>query len=200
MKIRSGHGILIYSAGQGLKIIAQDKTVFNQRLAFFFSYFSAKGGRLGAAKVSCILCYRGVQLILSYSWARPAILVAGKGRGGMFLLLLFLDFHYGSSSFSFISSTISSISFLSFSGRRHKMTHKGWCVVKPQHNQSPQKHRYSLEVPYFKALLMNTHSKQIEVPGLNPAQVGIPLMTVWPSTSVQRVFHYRPNIVLVWFK
>ena len=33
----------------------------------------------------------------------------------------------------FISSTIS---FLFFSGRLHKMTHKGWRVVKPQHNQS----------------------------------------------------------------
>ena len=29
---------------------------------------------------------RGVQLILAYSWARPAVLVAGKGREGMFLL------------------------------------------------------------------------------------------------------------------
>ena len=30
----------------------------------------------------------GLQLILAYSWARPAILVAGKGRGegGVFLL------------------------------------------------------------------------------------------------------------------
>ena len=26
-----------------------------------------------------------IQLILAYSWARPAILVAGKSRGGMFL-------------------------------------------------------------------------------------------------------------------
>ena len=34
----------------------------------------------GGAKVSCILCHRGVQLILAYSWARSAILVAGKGR------------------------------------------------------------------------------------------------------------------------
>ena len=32
--------------------------------------------------VSCILRYWGAQLILAYSWARPAILVAGKGRGG----------------------------------------------------------------------------------------------------------------------
>ena len=36
---------------------------------------------------------------------------------------------------SFISSTVSSISLLPFSGRWHKMTHKGWRVIKPQHNQ-----------------------------------------------------------------
>ena len=36
---------------------------------------------------------QGVQLILAYSWARPAILVAGKGREVMFLFLLFLHFH-----------------------------------------------------------------------------------------------------------
>ena len=40
-----------------------------------------------------ILRHWGVQLKLAYSWARPAILVAGKGRGGMFLFLLFLHFH-----------------------------------------------------------------------------------------------------------
>ena len=47
-------------------------------------------GWSGGAKVSCILRHRGIQLILAYSWARPAILIAGKGRGGMFLFLLFL--------------------------------------------------------------------------------------------------------------
>ena len=57
-------------------------------------------GWSGGTKVSCILRYRGVQLILAYSWARPAILVAGKGRGWMFLFLLFLHFHSCSSSFS----------------------------------------------------------------------------------------------------
>ena len=41
--------------------------------------------------------HQGVQLILAYIWARPAILVAGKGRGGMFLFLLFLYFHSCSS-------------------------------------------------------------------------------------------------------
>ena len=54
-------------------------------------------GWLGEAKM-CILRHRGVQLILAYSWARPAVLAAGKGRGGMFLFLLFLHFH----SFSFL--------------------------------------------------------------------------------------------------
>ena len=94
-----------------------------------------RGGWSGGAKVLYILHHWGVQLILAYSWARPAILVVGNGRGGMFLFLLFLHFH----SFlplSFISSTLSSISFLPFSGRRHKMTLKGWRVVKPQHNQN----------------------------------------------------------------
>ena len=32
------------------------------------------------AKVSCILRHWGVQLILAYSWARPVVLVADKGR------------------------------------------------------------------------------------------------------------------------
>ena len=47
------------------------------------------------AKVLCILRHCGAQLILAYSWARPAILVAGKDRGGMFLFLLFLDGRQG---------------------------------------------------------------------------------------------------------
>ena len=53
-------------------------------------------GWSGGAKV-CILRHRDVQLILTYSWARPDILVAGKGRGEMFLFLLFLHFHSCSS-------------------------------------------------------------------------------------------------------
>ena len=69
---------------------------------FVLTYFSCywQRGWLGVAKVSCILCHRGVQLILAYSWARPAILVAGEGRGGMFLFLMFLHFQSCSSFFS----------------------------------------------------------------------------------------------------
>ena len=57
-------------------------------------------GWSGVANMSCILRHRGIQLILADSWARPAILEAGKGRGGMFLFLLFLHFHSCSSFFS----------------------------------------------------------------------------------------------------
>ena len=61
---------------------------------------------------------RGVQLILAYSWVRPAILVAGKGRGGgggyfyFFCFFTFINFSLYTLSLTFISSTISSISFL----------------------------------------------------------------------------------------
>ena len=56
-------------------------------------------GWSGGAKVLCTLHHWGVQLILAYSWARPAILVTGKGREGMFLFLLFLHFHSCSAFF-----------------------------------------------------------------------------------------------------
>ena len=70
-------------------------------IAFSSSFRSSSvtRGWSGGAKVLCILHHWGVQLILAYSWARPAILVVGKGRGGMFLFLLFLHFHSCSSFF-----------------------------------------------------------------------------------------------------
>ena len=43
------------------------------------------GGEGGVGKESCILHHRGVQLRLAYNWAKPAILAAGKGRGGIFI-------------------------------------------------------------------------------------------------------------------
>ena len=68
------------------------------------------------AKLSCILCQQGVQLVLAYSWARLAILVAGKSRGGrgggkMFLFLLFtiIPIPLSSLSFAFISSALLSL-------------------------------------------------------------------------------------------
>ena len=59
----------------------------------------------------------GIQLRLAYSWARPAVLAAGKGRRGMFLFLLFLHLHLFSSFLHvpFLSSPL--LSLLSFSGR-----------------------------------------------------------------------------------
>ena len=63
-----------------------------QNHEIFLTYF------LWGGWVSCVLHHRGVQLVLAYSWARPAVLAAGMGRGGMFLVLLFLYFHSNFSS------------------------------------------------------------------------------------------------------
>ena len=61
------------------------KYLFYFSVSIFFLLLLLLWGRLGEAKMSCILHHPGVQLRLAYSWARPAILAAGKGRGGMFL-------------------------------------------------------------------------------------------------------------------
>ena len=61
-------------------------------------------------KVSGILRHQGVQLILVSSWARPAILVAGKGRGVIssvsslsFLFLFLICPSHSSSQLSLLS-------------------------------------------------------------------------------------------------
>ena len=91
------------------------------QLAFWFRRFkidfqdgSLGGGWVGQSGAKCHVSY--VQLILAYSWARPANLVAGKGRWERFLFLLFLHFH----SFSFLpcpslSSPLSLLSLFSLS-------------------------------------------------------------------------------------
>ena len=64
---------------------------------------------------------------LASSWARPAILVAGKGKGGNVFISsvsTFIPDSLSSLSLSFIFTTISSIFFLLFSVRRHKMTQR----------------------------------------------------------------------------
>ena len=79
-------------------------------LQFYFFYW----GWSGVAKRLWILGHRGIQLILAFSWAKPAILEAGKGRRGMFYFFSFFTFiPLSSLSLAFISSTISSISLLS---------------------------------------------------------------------------------------
>ena len=59
----------------------------------------------------------------------------GLGTMNTTTFFTFIPVPFSSLSLSFISFIISSVSFLPFSGRRHKMTHKDWRVVKPQHNQ-----------------------------------------------------------------
>ena len=77
---------------------------------------------------------------LKYTKFRNGGLVRGfaitsDGCFYFFCFFTFIPVPLSTLSLSFISSTISSVSFLPFSGRWHKMTHKGWCVIKPQHNQ-----------------------------------------------------------------
>ena len=91
-----------------IKLLNLDQTAgFTQPARAFLSNYLVSGGG-GVAKVSCILRHWGIQLILAYSWARLAILVAGLGRGGMFysiysLSFLFLFFPYPSLSSSLLS-------------------------------------------------------------------------------------------------
>ena len=96
-------------------------------------------GWWGGAKVLCILCHQGVQLILAYNWARPAILVAGKGRGGMFLFLMSLHFYSCSSFFLFPLFHLFYYLFYLFSPFLWETTQndpQSWRVVKPQHSQN----------------------------------------------------------------
>ena len=68
---------------------AKIKKIVKIRLIMHTPVYLRLPGWLGEVKVLCILHHWGVQLILTCSWARPAILAAGKGRGEMFLFLLF---------------------------------------------------------------------------------------------------------------
>ena len=66
---------------RGQDILSQ-KNIEKKKNVFCYNFLLPGVGWSGSAKVLCILCHRGVQLILAYSWARPAILVADKGKGG----------------------------------------------------------------------------------------------------------------------
>ena len=57
-----------------------------------------------------------------------------------FCFFTFIPVPLSSLFLSFISSPISSITLLPFCGRRHKMTHKGWRVIKPKYNQHTSIH------------------------------------------------------------
>ena len=91
-----------------------------------FVQSTVEEGVVGWCKGVLYLRHWGVQLVLAYSWARPAILqVRVEGECFYFFLFFtFIPFSLSSLSLCFITSTISSISFLPFSVRGHKMTNK----------------------------------------------------------------------------
>ena len=81
-----------------------------------WSWAGLGGGRVWRRCPSCTLGYWGAQLIMAYSWARPATYVAGKGRGWgggggyFFCFFTFILVPLSSLPLSFISSTIYFIS------------------------------------------------------------------------------------------
>ena len=82
-----------------------------------------------------------------------------------FCFFTFIPVPLSSLSLSFISSALFSISFLPFSGRWHKMTHKGWHVVKPQHNKIffifilifPEDNQHEMSKAFFLGKIRNIH-------------------------------------------
>ena len=89
--------------------------LINYRSKHCPKHYKAGGGW---AKVLCILRHQGIQLRLAYSWARPAILAVGKGRGRKVITFLFLPFHsFSSLPCSLFHLYYYSFSVLPFSGR-----------------------------------------------------------------------------------
>ena len=87
--------------------ISPDKALFCINTS---ACFSGEMGMVGWCEGVEYHTSSGDQLILAYSWAMPASLAAGKGRGGMFSFLLFLHCH----SFSFLPCPSFSSLLLSF--------------------------------------------------------------------------------------
>ena len=79
--------------------------------------------------MSCSLHHQGLQLILAYSWARPAILVADKGRGGMFLLCPFSMGEGGAYIITAVGTYVHPVRLSRPSGRPVRNTiGKDWCI------------------------------------------------------------------------
>ena len=94
-------------------------------------------GLSGVAKVSCILHHRGIQLILSHSWARFVILQAGKGRSKCFYFCFFPFIPFACSSF--FPVPLFHLLYCLFSPFLWETTQndpQGLTCSKTQHNQS----------------------------------------------------------------
>ena len=116
---------LLFS-GKNISICGQLKflTSICIKVSQYHTLLYCQSGVVGCGEGVMSLTSQGRPTDLAYSWVRLAILVTGRSRQGMYLFLLLLRFHSCSSFFPVtfsISSTISSISFLPFSGRQHNM-------------------------------------------------------------------------------
>ena len=114
---------------------------------------------------------------ITYSWVRPAVLAADNGREGMFLFLLFLhSFIFLSPlSLSFISSTVSSISFSFSLGDDTKWLTRVDVSLNSQHNKS--------QVPTAVSLLLN-------LVGVASCLHSIPLMNGWVLAKLTQIYYW----------
>ena len=105
----------------------------NRKQNIVESSLSSSWGWSGVAKMSYSLRHRASNWYW-HSWARPAILVAGKSRGGMFLFFLFLLLSF---LFLFLPCPSLSSPLLSLLSLSHftKWSTKVDVSFKPQHNQ-----------------------------------------------------------------
>ena len=83
----------------GYLSLYENFNAINTLCLFFTVQLCCTGSSFGIVYRCILLIHWGVQLILAYSWARPALLVVGKGRGEMCFFLLFLHLHSCSSFF-----------------------------------------------------------------------------------------------------
>ena len=109
----------------------------------------------------------------------PCSNVLLRGNVLFFCFFTFIPVPLSYLSLSFIS-TISSISFLPFSGRPHKMTHKGWCVIKLQLNQSMKKALQYIYISHVKDFCndLNFLAWQVWANSEDPGQT-VPIGAVW---------------------
>ena len=94
-----------------------------------YSFLTSPWGWLGEAKVSCVRASNWYWLTVGQGLLPlPQVVVEGECYY-FFCFFTFIHFPLSPLSLSFISSTIASVSLFPFSGRRHKVTHKGWRVI-----------------------------------------------------------------------
>ena len=142
------------SAGQGLIENSSVRLQSKVNILLWYSWgilhnmyiYMYGAGWLVEPMVSCSFCHwcwlKVGQGLLSLQQVRVERDVVISSVPSLSFISLFLPYPS-------LSSTISSVCFLPFTGRQHKMIHKVWRVVKPQRNQN-HLHEWSFYMKFIK--------------------------------------------------